>query len=404
MRHGWMRRGVLIWTGAVVLAVPPVFGQTAGAPPSRTNRGRPMPSEHRRQRQQQYVQGEVVLENGTPAPAHVLIERFCGAGNGIPETHTDSRGRFSFELGKLTGFNPDATQGFATGTPGRAGEELTALSALDRDSGGSGARHLAGCGLRAVLPGFRSTTVELSSRSRFDDPDVGTIVLTPLAGVEGLGLSLVSLRAPEEARKSVEKGARDLEKRKWGNARKHFEKAVQVFPEHAEAWFGMGSAFEKDGKPDHARRAFEEAVAVDPRFVPPRLGLARLDAGEARWEALIERTDRILVMNASDFPEAWFYSSVGNFNRERYPQAERSAREAIARGAETRFPQVVHLLAMSLGYQGRAEEAIAELKRYLEIAQDGKTAPAAREQLAGLEAYVAKQRASAGKPASPPQP
>ena len=59
---------------------------------------------------------------------------------------------------------------------------------------------------------------------------------------------------------------------------------------------------------------------------------------------------------------------------------------------------------MSLGYQGRAEEAIAELKRYLEIAQDGKTAPAAREQLAGLEAYVAKQRASAGKPASPPQP
>ena len=119
---------------------------------------------------------------------------------------------------------------------------------------------------------------------------------------------------------------------------------------------------------------------------------------------MIERTDRILVMNPNDFAEAYFYNSVANFNRERFSPAERNAREAIARGAEARFPQVVHLLAMSLGYQARAEEAIVQLKRYLEIAPDADAAPVARKQLEGLESYLAQQRASSGKPgdATPP--
>src|SRR5688572_19730542 len=46
-----------------------------------------------------YLSGKVVLDDGTPPPDSVVIERVC---NGQPraEAYTDSKGRFSFQLGQ----------------------------------------------------------------------------------------------------------------------------------------------------------------------------------------------------------------------------------------------------------------------------------------------------------------
>ena len=399
MQHSRMRQGFLA-SAALLLALPPAFGQTGagqqGDPLQRAPR-LPQTRDRRPPPTPIYVQGEVRFADGSPAPPNVLIERFCGTGNGIPQAHTDGRGRFSFEIGQNTSLTPDATQGFATATPGQASEELTSLSgmmnqdfpSLISDNG------LTGCSLRAVLPGFLSTTLNLGPHGRFDDPEVGSIVLRPLDGVEGLGLSLVSLRAPAAARRSFEAGIQDFQKRRWDKARTHLQRTVEAFPEHAEAWFALGRIHEQKKQPALARQAFEKAIGADPRYVPPRVGLARLDAGEGRWEAVVEITDRVLNMNPNDFPEAYVYSAVAEFNRGRHPQAERSAREAIARGAEARFPQVVHLLGVSLGLQGRLEDATVQLKRYLEIAPEADVAPLARRQLAGIEKFLAEQHAAA---------
>ena len=406
MRHSCVRHGLQI-SAVVLFALPPAFGQTGsgqqGDPLQRAPR-LPRPRERRPPPLRIYVQGEVSFADGSPAPPNVLIERFCGAGNGIPQTYTDTKGRFSFEIGQNTGFTPDATQGFATATPGQAGEELTSLSGMmNQDFPGLISENsLTGCSLRAVLPGFLSTTVNLDPRGRFDDPDVGPIVLRAIGDVEGLGLSLVSLRAPRPARSSLEQGMKDFQKRDWENARRHFEQAVEGFPEHAEAWFALGRVHEEKKNPALARQAFETAITADSRYVPPRVGLARLDAREGRWDAVAETTARVLNMNPNDFPEAYFYNALAHFNRGRHPAAERSAREALARGAEVRFPQVVHLLGVSLGLQNKLEEATVQLKRYLEIAADADAAPLARRQLAGIESFLAQQRASAREAAAKP--
>jgi tetratricopeptide (TPR) repeat protein len=260
---------------------------------------------------------------------------------------------------------------------------------------------LTGCSLRASLPGFRSTSLPLDTRGRFDNPDVGAIVLYPIADVEGLVYSIVSLRAPAEARKSFSKGLKDLEKQKWKNARKHFEKAVTVFPQYAEAWFGLGRVHEGEEDLGKAREAFERASAEDPRFVAPLIALARLDAGEAKWEHVAETTDRILALNPNDFADAYFYNAVANFNLGHHPEAEHSAREAIAREAEARFPQLLHLLGLSLGHQDKLEEATVYLRKYLEAAPDSEAAPVARKQLEGIETYLAQQKAAAGVPPAP---
>ncbi len=75
-----------------------------------------------RQQQQQFpdmqrpifLSGKVVLDDGTPPPEPVKIERVC---NGVvrPEGYTDSKGRFSFQLGQNTSMMADASVSSAGG-------------------------------------------------------------------------------------------------------------------------------------------------------------------------------------------------------------------------------------------------------------------------------------------------
>ena len=49
-----------------------------------------------------FISGKVMLEDGTPPQESVVIERVCN-GNARPEGYTDSKGRFSFEVGRNQG-------------------------------------------------------------------------------------------------------------------------------------------------------------------------------------------------------------------------------------------------------------------------------------------------------------
>ncbi|MBI1792014.1 MAG: hypothetical protein HYR60_31185, partial [Acidobacteria bacterium] len=136
-----------------------------------------------------FLSGKVMLEDGTAPPEPVTIERVCN-GRPIPEGYTDSKGRFSFELGRNQSLMQDAAYGSATDDPFSQSPGLgnqTRASSTRPGMGGAslGGRDLMGCELRAVLPGFRSEVVNLSGRRMFDNPDVGTIILRRLANVEG---------------------------------------------------------------------------------------------------------------------------------------------------------------------------------------------------------------------------
>jgi protein O-GlcNAc transferase len=70
--------------------------------------------------------------------------------------------------------------------------------------------------------------------------------------------------------------------------------AVRLLPQSAEAGNALGEAFKTFDDPKAARRAFEKAVALDPRFAPARvnLGLILVDAGE--FGASAEHLDRAI--------------------------------------------------------------------------------------------------------------
>jgi hypothetical protein len=76
------------------------------------------------------------------------------------------------------------------------------------------ASRMMNCELRANVPGFTSDTVDLFNRRTSDNPDVGTLVLHRMAGVEGSSISVTSMMAPKAAAKAYERGLQSLLKSK----------------------------------------------------------------------------------------------------------------------------------------------------------------------------------------------
>ena len=91
------------------------IGQGTSTQPGNTGRN-PFPQgQDPNQRQQMpemqrsiFLSGKVMLDDGTPPPEPVTIERVCN-GNPRPEGYTDTKGRFSFELGRNSAMMADAS-------------------------------------------------------------------------------------------------------------------------------------------------------------------------------------------------------------------------------------------------------------------------------------------------------
>ena len=246
-------------------------------------------------------------------------------------------------------------------------------------------RDLMGCEIRASLPGYRSDVVSLSGRRMFDNPDLGTIILHRLGNVEGTTISAVSLRAPKDAKKAFDKANDLLKKKKVPEAQKEFEKAVEVYPEYAAAWYGLGRTLEAQNNADGARKAYDRALTSDPKYLYPYRQLVALAVKEQNWQEVAETSGKLVKLDPVDFPEAHYYNSVANYYLKNYDVAEKSIREVQKLDTRNRMPKSNQLLGAILiekqDYVGAAEQ----IRKYLTLAPAGPEVENAKKQLAELE-------------------
>jgi len=167
-----------------------------------------------------YISGKVVIEDGSPTSPNIAIERVCG---GIPKTvaYTDSDGRFSFQWGADRSLVVTDASDAGSSRNGGFGSSQSAGGANTLAADPFGNRMM-NCELRANLAGFISDTVNLVNRKTADNPDIGTIVLHRVAGVEGSSISVTSMLAPKDARKAYEQGLQYLLKNKPNDAGEGF--------------------------------------------------------------------------------------------------------------------------------------------------------------------------------------
>jgi tetratricopeptide (TPR) repeat protein len=338
-----------------------------------------------------YLSGTVQLDDGTPPPDSVVIERNCN-GYVRAEGYTDSKGHFSFQLGQNSTVTQDASMDDSASTviqqSGGIRQSTNPVSQTASNTSRRQPQDLSGCEIRAVLAGYRSDVVNLSGRRIFDNPDLGAIVLHRRSNVEGTTISTTTLMAPKDARKAFDKAREAARKGKTNDAEKELDKAVAAYPQFAEAWNSLGVIHEEHREVADARRCFSQALAADPKLVTPYLHLARFSLADKNWQDVAATTSRLIKLDPYDFPEAYFYNAVADYNLHRYDAAHANALEAQKLDTAHKFPKVEHLLGVILYQKKDYAGAIEQMRKYLSLSPDSPDVDQVKQQLADLEKAV----------------
>jgi Tetratricopeptide repeat len=370
---------------------PPAPAPPPSTPPSRPVNSPPPNSEPSQQTGDlvMFLRGHVATDDGTPVPNDVLVERVCN--NRVrQQLYASSRGDFSMQLGSKADSFLDA-----------GGDPASQSGVVGRDSVmGISRRELRNCDLRASTSGFHDGVISLVELDTFgSNIDVGVIVVQRATKIEGMTLSASPYKAPKDARRAYEKGLDAERKGKLANARKYFETAVEIYPKYASAWYQLGTISEKENQKDAARAAYTQATTIDNRFLPPYLSLASMAYAAENWTEVLNFTGHILDLDPLNHAavtayvvdldplncaDAYFYNAVANYKLNKIEDAEKSGLKA-EHFLLTRFPQLHLLLAEIFARKNDYATAISEIQTYLELAPHAKNADQVRAQLAKLE-------------------
>ncbi len=389
---------------AIALLVPVALAQKAPAPPpapapapspggsipSRSVAAPPPSSEPDQQGDLVlFLHGQIATNDATALPHDAMVERVCNA-MVRQQVYAAPNGSFSMQLGSRTNALIDAS-----------GDQTSQVGIPNRDSVmGVPRRELANCELRASVSGFRSNAISLMNLTPISSAiDVGSIVVRRTAKVEGMTVSATPYKAPKDAVKAYVKGIEAERNGKLAIARRYFEQAVQIYPKYASGWYKLGSVLQQDHQDDSARTAYLQATTINPEFLPPYLSLAVLAFESQNWTEVLQFTGHILALDPLNQPnvtgyivdldplnyaDAYFYNAFANYKLNRIAEAEKSAIKA-EHALRTHFLQV-HLLLTNIYIQKKDyASAISEIQTYLELVPHAKDADQLREQLAQLE-------------------
>lgn len=346
------------------------------------------------QRQILYISGAVVMQDGTPPPEPVAIERVCG-GAAHKEGYTDSKGRYQIQLG----------QNFELQDVSESSNVSSGLGGINSGSGfgnsagmgmsGVNPRDLIGCEIRAMLPGFQSSTAMIRVEGAFGEIRMDTITLQRIGGGEGTTISLTTMQAPSNARKAYEKAQKDVTKNNLKDAEKELTKAVQEYPKFAAAWALLGMIHLDNKQIDQASNDYQQAINADPQYAKPYFGLAIIAANQQNWKDTVRLSNQVNRLAPLAYPEAYFFGGVANYNLGNMDDAERSMRKFISLDNEHRRPMAALYLGDILARKQDFAGALEQAKAYLALAPNAPNSQSVREKLKELEqlsATPAKQQ------------
>ena len=319
-----------------------------------------------------YYGGTVKLSDGALPWDPILINVVCG-GETRYTTVTDAKGNF-----------------LISPKPGDAATSADSSNAAAGDAQNKAVAQFVGCDVKAALAGFDSSSATISQRNLTDDPNVGTITLKPAENATGSAMSATTAAAPKDAAKAYEKARSEWAENKPDKAQKDLQKAVQLDPQFAEAWYQLGKIQEAQKSPDSVN-SFQKAVAADPKFVPPYEHLVSNEAQAEKWQDVLDTTNKELQLNPAGSPRLFYYNAVANMKLGKTDAAEDSVKKAIAADPQHTEPNAEQLLAVILANKQDLPGALEHLRIAAKYLPPGPNADLVKKQIAQLESATQSQ-------------
>jgi tetratricopeptide (TPR) repeat protein len=305
--------------------------------------------------------GKVSVDGGVLPWDPILVTVTCD-GKARYNTQADSKGQFFI----------------------RGAVQNSEVAAQKPDPNRLPASQLIGCQVHAALAGYRSSVATIANLNIMDNPDIGTITLHADERAMGTAVSATTATASKDAMKKFESARGKYFDKNLDGAQHDLEKAVQIDPKFAEAWYQLGKLQQRT-KPQDALASYQKAVAADPQFVSPYEPIADLAAQQKNWQQVVAATTQSLKLDPEGSPQIWYFDAVGNLNTGKGDVAEESAKKSLAMDPQHVAPNDEQLLAVILASHGDYIAALEHLRNCLTYTPAGPNADLMKQQIAQLE-------------------
>jgi Flp pilus assembly protein TadD len=311
--------------------------------------------------------GKVVLENGSIPPQSVGIERFCSDNSGTaPGPPTNKNGEYSWAV------------------------------VIDTTN-------TRNCRLHAILKGYKSTSVDVNFNNYFTNSkstgmqELPNIVLVP-DFQDPSTLIITNVGVPQKSLPAWKAGMKALEASDFTEAARQIEEAMKTAPKFSLGWQTLGVVYAREAKLEDARGAFQHAIEVDPKLLPPYVTLARVCVRINDWPCVAKASGDLLTMDLKKVyaSETYLHQAVARFGLKDLPGAESSIQEALRLDPLHKNPRAEYVLGRILEAKGDLNGATEHMLKYLELAptaRDGDQIRAHMQIMGGPEAATAQQPA-----------
>jgi len=185
-------------------------------------------------------------------------------------------------------------------------------------------------------------------------------------------------KVPKDALKEYRSGRKAFDSGDYAKAVKHLQKALERDPAFVDAYNDLAATYSHMGRQQEALDELHKAYEIDPNSVTVNLNLAAAMLRANQFAGAEEASRRALGLNP-DLPQADVILGIC-LNAQH--QSDTEALFYLLRGA-SRYPEARLTAARILANTGKRNEALEQLKKYLETNRD----PKRREQ---VEQWMAK--------------
>ncbi|MBV9503765.1 MAG: tetratricopeptide repeat protein [Acidobacteriia bacterium] len=297
------------------------------------------------------LKGTVVMEDGSPPPVSVGIERICSDSSGsAPGPTTNKKGEFVWNM------EMDA---FAT----RA------------------------CYLRATHAGYVSSTIPISGLNATSHDPTSTlpplVLSSPVADPYAIITS--ASNTPGRSKGSFDAAMKAVDKSDFAEAMRELQAAVKASPKFAQGWHALGVVYERLEMPAEARDAYQHAIDADPKLLPPYVTLVRVCVKMKDWEDASKIADTLLKVDVKHiYSEAYLHRAVARYELKDLSGAEMSIEEALRLDPKHKKPREEYVLGRILEAKGDLNGAREHISKYLELEPNAVDVELVRGHLATL--------------------
>ena len=198
-------------------------------------------------------------------------------------------------------------------------------------------------------------------------------------GQSALPVSVASLKVPGKARAEFEKGRRALEQGDLAAATTHFQAALSIYPQFADALNSLGVISMRQGDTAAARGLFERALAADPESANSYVNLAKLSINNKDFMGGEDLLNKALARDPLDV-EVLSLLAIDQFSQNHWDDAVATARKVHSL-PHAKYAMVHYLAGAALDKQNKRDEAIEQFQAFLDEAPNSPSADKARNAL-----------------------